>query len=247
MQQILTMKQRESRVCQGDVLRDVRWVEYVAESNGEIEVCRIEFPLAIVLTQDCDLEQDYSARTQKEVQQKPVHEQTVEPQKADQMREMPKPGTKANTKDYPKTQDKWLISVLMAPIYNVEHVYAGAHLIELGRRMEPVPKNGNSGNFLRNNERPRYHFLQFEDDVPIPPSVIDFKHYFSVTIEYLNSVKPSAYVCSVAPIFREDIAQRFAAFLGRIGLPDNINEAGSMREQPGQSKPELFVNATTAP
>ena len=48
-----------SRLCQGDILRDVHWVEHVAEGAGQIEVARVVFPLAIVLTQDCDLEQDH--------------------------------------------------------------------------------------------------------------------------------------------------------------------------------------------
>lgn len=108
----------------------------------------------------------------------------------------------------------------MAPLYNIEHVYQGEHLSELGIRMESVPKGGNTGNFLRNNERPRYHYLEFDDDVPIVPSVIDFKHYFSATVNYLMGHKPIAYVCSVAPLFREDIAQRFATYLARVGLPD---------------------------
>jgi hypothetical protein len=111
------------------------------------------------------------------------------------------------------------MSVLMAPLYNVAHVYQGAHLSELDVRMEQVPNRGSTGNFLRNNERPRYHYLEFEDDVPIVPSVIDFKHYFSATVKYLMELKPTSYVGTVAPLFREDIAQRFATYLSRVGLP----------------------------
>jgi hypothetical protein len=86
--------------------------------------------------------------------------------------------------------------------------------------MELVPNSGNTGNFLWNNERPRYHYLEFDKNVPIVPSVIDFKHYFSSTVKYLVALKPTAYVCTVAPLFREDIAQRFAAYLARVGLPE---------------------------
>jgi len=185
LQRTQVLKTSETRLCQGDILRDVHWVERVAEGSGVIEVARVVFPLAIVLTQDCDLEQDHRFRT------------VAHP-----------------------TQDKWLISVLMAPLYNVEHVYQGEHLSELGIRMEKVPKTGNTGNFLRNNERPRYHYLEFDEDVPIVPSVIDFKHYFSATAQYLIELRPTAYVCSVAQLFREDIAQRFAAYLARVGLPE---------------------------
>jgi len=190
---VLTVK--ESRLCQGDILRDVHWVEYVTERGGLIEVAKVVFPLAIVLTQDCDLKQDHQFRSE------------------------PHP-----------TQDKWLISVLMAPLYNIEHVYLGEHLSELGIRMERVPKSGSTGNFLRNNERPRYHYIEFDDDVPIVPSVIDFKHYFSATATYLMGLKPTSFVCSVAPIFREDIAQRFAAYLARVGLPDLLIAAEKLGE-----------------
>ncbi len=184
MQQTQVLKTNGSRLCQGDILKDVHWVEYVAERSGVIEVARVVFPLAIVLTQDCDLEQDHLFRIESRA-----------------------------------TQDKWLISILMAPLYNVEHVYQGEHLSELDIQMEKIPKSKSMGNFLRNNERPRYHYMEFDESVPIVPSVIDFKHYFSVTVNYLMEIKPMAYVCSVAPLFREDIAQRFASYLARVGLP----------------------------
>lgn len=191
MQKTLVQISKETRICQGDILRDVPWLEYVAEKQGIIEVSRIVFPLAIVLTQDCDLEQDYRFRSD----------------------------------DSKLTQDKWLMSVLLAPLYNIEHVYQGEHLSDLEIRMERIPKSGSTGNFLRNNERPRYHYLEFDDDVPIVPSVIDFKHYFSATVSFLVELKPSSYVRSVAQLFREDIAQRFASYLSRVGLPEQVNTA----------------------
>lgn len=190
MQRTQVLRVDNTRLCQGDILRDVHWVEYVVGESGLIEVARVVFPLAIVLTQDCDLEQEHRIRTE------------------------PRP-----------TQDKWLISVLLAPLYNVEHVYQGDHLSELGIKMERVPKNHSAGTFLRNNEPPRYHYLEFEDDVPIVPSVIDFKHYFSATVKYLLELKHTACVCAVAPLFREDIAQRFAAYLARVGLPEPTKAA----------------------
>jgi hypothetical protein len=50
------------RVQQGDIIRDVDLVERVDEISGVIEVRKIRFPLIIVLTQDCDLEQDAKFR-----------------------------------------------------------------------------------------------------------------------------------------------------------------------------------------
>ena len=185
---IRVKKQAHSRVCQGDIFRDVEYIEYVSEKGGVIEVSRIIFPLAIVLTQDCDLEQDFRFRWAR--------------------------------KKKPQTQDKWLLSVLVAPLYNLEHVYEGEHLSELKIAMEKINRKKSPGTYLLINERPRYHYLDFAENVPIVPSVIDFKHYFSVNVNYLKKIKKSNFVCCVSDLYREDISQRFASFLARIGLPE---------------------------
>ena len=179
---------REPRIRQGDVYRDVKFVESVIEEEGVIRVARIIFPFVVVLTQDCDLEQDYKARY--------------------------------GRKDRPPNQDKFLISVLVAPLYNLEHVVTGEHLSKLEIQMSPVPRTGQTGSRLLQNKRPRYHYLSFPSEVPLADSIVDFKHYFSVTVEYLKRVKQKDYVCNIAPIYREDLGQRFASFLSRIGIPE---------------------------
>ena len=177
------------RVSQGDLIKDVEFIEYAIEKNGNIEVSKINFPLIIVLTQDCDLNQDHIFR-------------------------------KSNP---PKlTQDKQLMSVLVAPIYNVEHFYDGTHLSEIGLNMEPFekrPKKIKNKLFI-DNEIPRYHHLRFPDDVSLVESVIDFKHYFSVNVLYIEKLKKTNFVGKVSALYREDISHRFSAFLSRIGLPD---------------------------
>lgn len=49
-------------VDQGDLLRDVELVEFALEDQGIIEVSKIVFPLAVVLTQTCDVHEDYAVR-----------------------------------------------------------------------------------------------------------------------------------------------------------------------------------------
>lgn len=177
---------KSPRLSQGDVVRNVEYIEYVSEKSGNIEVSKIVFPLAIVLTQDCDLAQDYKFRW-----------------------------SKSDTKN----EDKWLMSVIMAPIYNVEHVYTGEHLSDLGMAMSPISRNKTPGNTLRKNETPRFHYLEFPPKLSIPPSVIDFKHYFSANVAHLKNHKMKNFVCQVGDLYREDISQRFASYLSRIGLP----------------------------
>lgn len=174
-----------NRISQGDIYKNVEFIEYVAEKEGNIEVSKIIFPLVIVLSQDCDLVQDCKFRYGR-------------PRKT--------------------TQDKYLLSVLVAPLYNLEHVYVGEHLSRLDLQMEPIKRKATPGEYLIKNERPRYHYLEFPQEIPITPSVIDFKHYFSVNVEYLRKIK-SNLICRVSPVYREDISQRFASFLSRIGIP----------------------------
>ena len=179
-----------SRVSQGDIYQNVEFIESVNEENGIVKISKIVFPYVVVLTQDCDLAQDFKFRS-----------------------------------DDSKTGDKLILSVLVAPIYNAAHVYSGEHLTELGlfMRQIKVKKRGNKYTTewrnLVNNDNPRYHYLEFPNEVSIVPSIIDFKHYFSLNLEYLREIRETNFVCKVSELYREDISQRFASFLSRIGLP----------------------------
>jgi hypothetical protein len=178
---------KQSRIHQGDIIKNVDYIENVIEKSGNIEISKIRFPLVFVLTQDCDLAQDYKFRHGS--------------------------GDKSN-------HDKFMFSVLVAPIYNADHLFEGKHLELLDQSMLPIKKNKTPGNFIRNNENPRYHYLEFPDKIPIVPSIIDFKHYFSVNVDYLKHKKKNDFVCKVSEIYREQITLRFSNFLSRIGLPD---------------------------
>jgi len=175
------------RVSQGDIFRDIDYIEHYSEKEGVISISKITFPHVCVLTQDCDLAQDFKFRTST-------------PQ---------------------KNQDKFLISVLVAPLYNAEFVYTGEHLSDIGYTMQ----NFTSGlkrdfEILKMNKNPRYHYLYFGQESAIPPSIIDFKQYFSLNIQYLESIKDTNRVFKLQSLYREDVSHRFSSFLSRIGLPD---------------------------
>lgn len=171
---------------QGDIYRDIEFIEYAIEKRGIIEISRIYFPFVIVLTQDCDLEQEYAQRWAR----------------------------KRNSAD----QDKWLISILVAPLYNAEHMFQGSHLSDLGLNMQKF--NSDQRSKIKSNQTARYHYLEFPKNVNLVPMVIDFKQYFSVNSNYLKINKKTKFACSVSPIYREDVSLRFANFLARIGLPE---------------------------
>ena len=55
-QEITKVYRDESKsIKQCDIFRDIEFNEYVKEEGNIIEVSKIVFPLAIVLTQACDL------------------------------------------------------------------------------------------------------------------------------------------------------------------------------------------------
>lgn len=181
-------RRKLSRIAQGDIFRDVECIERVIERRGIIEVSKVVFPLAVVMTQDCDLEQDAKY--------------------------------KAKGQTPPTDDDKRLLSVLMVPLYNAEHVFQGEHLADLSMTMTQINKKKTPGTSLMQNERPRYHYLEFPDEIPIVPQIADFKHYFSSHLSYLESLRRRQFVCRISDLFREDLSQRFAAYLARIGLPE---------------------------
>lgn len=192
MAEVITKTYLETSMVinQCDIFHDVEYVEYAIENEDTIEVSKIHFPYAIVLTQACDLQQDHDAKLR-----------LLEEGKGN--------------------QDKFLISAIVAPIYNFEDFLQGEHLKQLGMKMVAFP--GRSKTPTKNvvdNENKRYHYLRFDESVPIVESVIDFKHYFTVSVNYLTTIYKTHYVCSVDSLYRELILQRFSNFLSRIGLPE---------------------------
>jgi len=174
------------RVRQGDVFSTIPYYESYTEVEGEFELKVYEFPYVVVLTQDCDLEQNRNTRNKLD------HEQEV------------------------IVNDKHLFSLIVAPLYNSEHLLSGEHLTDIG--ISSQRQNSKLKPPILNNQNPRYHYMEFSDEVVVPNSIVDFKHYFSVSLEYLESHLDER-ICGINPIYRELVSQRFSNYLSRIGLP----------------------------
>ena len=122
--------------------------------------------------------------------------------------------------------------MLVAPIYNVASFMEGKHLEKMrlsspsyisskGKILESTGQKINSeGQLIISNQISRYHYLNFEDDIEVPPSVVDFKHYFSLGVNYLKIDKNKDFICRLKPLYRELLTQRFSNYLSRIGLPN---------------------------
>jgi len=121
-----------------------------------------------------------------------------------------------------KKNDKALVSVLVAPLYNFDQFLCGEHLQDLEIEARKIHKEKKGGELttefktLTQNEIPRYHVIDFP---PLVKSVVDFKHYFSISIEYLQKIKDENFEYPLSFLYRERLCQRFANYLSRIALP----------------------------
>lgn len=149
------------------------------------------WPYAVVLSQECDLAQDQGNR-----------EENAEAEKL----------ATAEMK-----HDKLLPTVLFCPAYQAALFVQGKHLE--GRRMGTF--SGKLWELIRQNKNPRYHYLVGYADLQVPELVLDFKHFFVLSMELLTSHynNPEHSIARLAELYREDLSQRFAAYFGRIGLP----------------------------
>jgi len=175
---------KNDRINQGDIFKNITLIENWEEFNNELKISRIRYPYIVILSQDCDLREDASVRSN-------------------------------------KINDKALVSVLAAPLYNFDQFLCGGHLKNLGIDATPISKKSTKTDHknLIQNLTPRYHFLEENTNVGLPKLVIDFKHYFSISIEYLQKVKDDNFECTLDYLYRERLSQRFANYLSRIGLP----------------------------
>ncbi len=57
------VKRTVRRICQGDVLRDVDVIDsYTKDASGTLEYDELSLPYIVVMTQDCDLDNDFKNR-----------------------------------------------------------------------------------------------------------------------------------------------------------------------------------------
>ena len=112
-----------------------------------------------------------------------------------------------------------LLHLIVAPVFNFDSFIIGDHW---GKLFDPgikYKKDGTDLKKIKNNEDPRYHYLHFDGESGLPDMIIDFKHFFTVSTEYLYQ-NIGKRVRAINELYREKISQRFAYYISRIGLPD---------------------------
>lgn len=191
------------KIYQGDILRDVDLiVEYTEDGNNQFEM-----PYIIILSQDCDLDEDFNSYQNYE--QKNVSELSSL---------FFEESTKKIDHKIKTMYDKLLPSVLVCPAFPAEQVRNGIHLKNYNNyAMQYL--NSDMWNLVKINQNSRYHFLEEYPDYQIPNLVIDFKRHYTLPTHYIYSIFKESYVGSLNELYRERLSQRFFNYLSRIGLP----------------------------
>lgn len=178
-------KYNAERIVQGDILRGIKFSDWDWDpKSNDIVIYEKKLPYIVILTQDCDLEQDFKYRT-----------------------------------TAVKNQDKILQSILICPAYGWEDFIKGDHLQDYKLKMEII-SGSDQKRKIKQQQVPRYHYLDEDLEKQIAPLVIDFKHYYTLPVEFLMHIYKEHYAYSIEELFRESLNQRFSFYLSRIGLPE---------------------------
>lgn len=113
-----------------------------------------------------------------------------------------------------------VLSVLVAPLFLLEHFKNGTYLEFVGIKTEEIKKEKNLKPYL-NGEKPRYYVVNLDDETKLQNSlidsfIVDFKYFFTAD---MSQFKKQKYVSSIKPFYREELSHNFASYLSRIGIP----------------------------
>lgn len=177
-------------INQGDIFRDVTYIYKTVEEGDRIIITEFTFPYSIVLSQSCDV---YA------------------------MNQLMKTGGKTL---------KFMPSILMSPIFDIKSMQDGTSFgnivsnldLKLEHDSNILTKSDDS--VLKKDYHYRFHKFEMGGCYSelFETSVIDFKQYFTVCPEYLFTMIENR-LCSLEHIFCQQITQKFAVYLSRVGIP----------------------------
>lgn len=113
-------------------------------------------------------------------------------------------------------KDSSFLHIAIAPVFICEQFRQGKHWGDIFSADTIDSKNLRK---IKQNEISRYHYLSFPCEDRIPEMIIDFKHFFTINRDILYAQLSNRF-CSMAPLYKEKISQRFSFYISRIGLPD---------------------------
>lgn len=183
---------QKDRIYQGDIFKDIKIPISVEIEDEELSVKSIFFPFVIVMTQDCDLQQDFNTLEQ------------------------------SNTNQRNCLLSILLCPLFYADVLkqgiHFEEIGINSNKLNSGL-WSPIKGNKDKRYYHFTEETVD---IAPDKSVSVPESVIDFKHYQTIQRDYLYELYGKHYFLSVDTLFREKISDRFTHFLARIGLPEPV-------------------------
>lgn len=180
----------EDAICQGDIYRNVKYSYIDSEDDEGVNIVEYEFPLAIIISQACDVI-----------------------------------AMESLVNNLQGKATKFMPSILLCPIYNIEVAKNGSHIEEafITNSIKLEKENVFQSDDMKVANRDwhyRFHSLTINvsGETVLSNAVIDFKHYFSVPMSYLVKHKEER-ILHLDDIFAEQITLKFATFLSRVAIP----------------------------
>lgn len=190
---IATFPKVDVNICQGDVFQDVKYYYIDNEENETVEVVEFTFPMAIIISQACDV---------------------------NSMGEMITEQKGKATKFMPSILMCPIYDVEVAK--KTEHISDALTTLSIEKLDGNDDVLFNSGEFrlVKNDWHYRYHALtvRVRDEIILENSLIDFKHYFTVPASYLIKNRKNR-IFHLDDLFAEQITLKFSTYLSRVAIP----------------------------
>lgn len=208
------------RIYQGDIYKDLTIIDYEFNvDENKPDIYKLIIPYLVVMSQDCDLEQNCLKKTK--------HKGFKKEELDDILKKIDEKGYEdayaKHKEDFVKLSrmhDKFIPSILTCQAFPAEQVRVGSHLLDYNLLMDHKGKKKSTSwrNILR-NETPRYHYIIGNDNFNVPNLVLDFKRFYTIPINYFKFKFKDHYLTSINELVREEISRRFLNYQSRIGLP----------------------------
>lgn len=182
--------QLTDQIYQGDIFQNVRYNYIDSEDDEGVNVIEFEFPMAIIISQACDVI----------AMEDIVNNKSGKPAKF-----MP---SILMCPIYDKSASK-----------SGDHIKEAFSLLSLNIVEEPIYFKDDLKTADKDWHY-RFHSLTIEtgSEKVLENAIVDFKHYFTVPISYLISHKKDR-LLHLDDLFAEQITLKFSTYLARVAIP----------------------------
>ena len=182
------------RICQGDIYRDVQYSYISADNEDSIEIIEYTFPLAVVISQACDV--DFMSRI-------------LEMRSGNVNKFMP---SILMCPIYDRDEAK-----------SMNHINDVFKELDIAKENNDSQLfNRKEGEVIDKDWHYRFHALTVKENstsrILLDNALIDFKHYFTVPATYLYRNKDNR-LYHLESLFAEQLTLKFSTYLSRVAIP----------------------------